>query len=66
MVPLHRLPATPCRSAYAASAAVNPQVLAATAAESWLATPATYCGLMLLTTENDKNFVAPYLGAYDR
>ena len=48
------------------SAAVNPQVLAATAAESWLATPATYCGLMLLTTENDKNFVAPYLGAYDR
>ena len=52
--------------AYAASAAVNPQELAATAAESWLATPATYCGLMLLMTENDKNFVAPYLGAYDR
>ena len=66
MVPLNRHPATPCRFAYAASAAVNPQELAATAAESWLATPATYCGLMLLMTENDKNFVAPYLGAYDR
>ena len=66
MVPLHRHPATPCRFVYAAPAAVNPQELAATAAESWSATPATYCGLMLLTTENDKNFVAPYLGAYDR
>ena len=41
-------PAPPCQYAYAASAAVNAQVLAATAAESWLETPAACCGLMLL------------------